>query len=135
MKNPRNVFKTTKIRAAEIASVEDMPLIENLFTELEAKKTDAVEAQRAAAVAQAVAQQKQAERIIIEQKLIAMAAARDNQIANEPHWMVYKDSDGDICFEGVTERLLRNTMRAQTQAVGKSFEDDNGFDSMFETDD
>ena len=129
----RNAFKTIKIKASTFTTDDGMDKLEQLFMTLEARKVDAVEAQRAAMIASAAAAIKQAQAIQAETVLIQAAGTMENRIARENKWIVFRDADGAITFEGITEMLTRNNFRAQQMLIGKQVaDDDSGLDDMFE---
>lgn len=133
MRKLKNAFKTVKIKASSFAQGEDLAKLENLFMVLEVKKTEAVEAFRSAQIAASLHAIKQAERMQAELAVLALAASFNNTIARESRWMIFKDADGgEITFEGLTEKLLRNNFRAQQGAVGRQVESEDFGDSMFE---
>jgi hypothetical protein len=137
MKTPRNAFKTIKIKASSFASPEDLAKMTALYMELEAKKTDAVEAVRAYKTAKSKADILVAEVELTQLKLTTMAAGMENRIAREPNWLIYQDGadEKSLTFEGLSERLMRNTFRAQTAMMAKSVEGDDTMDGMFENED
>lgn len=85
---------------------------------MEAAKTDAVAAERYAAIAAAKARTKQSAAITAEVEFLIKASDNFTQVAGERLWVVYRDTEGTIVLEGFTERLLRNNMRAQQDMLG-----------------
>lgn len=130
----RKAFRTTKIRINELPS-EAQQDIEQLFFNLEAAKTDAVSAEREAGKAVSQAQIKRANAQIAELNLLMNAATHFTQIAGDRVWMPYRDNNGIITFEGFTERLLRNNMRAQQELLGRQLAENNDADTSTKHDD
>jgi hypothetical protein len=134
----RNQFKLVKIKASTFnnqGSTENTDRLDQLHVFLEAKKVEAVAAERKSILATQEATIKRAEAVTAELALIQAASEFDNRIAGERVWMVYREGDSnDLVFEGITERLLRNNFRAHQAAIGKSMDEDgsNELDSMFE---
>jgi len=120
----RKAFRTTKIRINEL-SPEAQQEIEQLFLNLEAAKTDAVTAEREAGKAVSQAQIRRGNAQIAELQLLMAAATHFTQIAGDRVWIPYKDNNGVITFEGFTERLLRNNMRAQQELLGRQLAENN----------
>lgn len=117
----RRAFRTTKIKVTKdtVPSAEQRDALESLFMGMEAAKTDAVSAERAAGIAAAKAKTKQATAQIAELEFLTVAAGNFTQVAGERIWIVYRDSEGVITLEGFTERLLRNNLRAQQDMLGR----------------
>ena len=116
--NIRKSFRTTKIKINDL-STESQQELEQLFLNLEAAKTDAVTSEREAGKAVSQAQIRRANAQIAELTLLMAAATHFTQIAGDRVWIPYRDSNGVITFEGFTERLMRNNMRAQQQLLGE----------------
>lgn len=137
----RRAFHTTRIKvtAEKLPSKEQRAALEELYMTLEASKTDAVAAERASEIALAKAKAQRARAAIAEVEILQRAADNFTQVASEKFWFVYKDKDGDIVFEGFTDRLLRNNMRAQQDMIGERLaggsDDDSGHNDMYEPDD
>jgi hypothetical protein len=136
----RRAFRTTKIKINEntIPSSEQRDQLEALFMTMEAAKTDSVAAERAAGIAKAKAQNKQATAQIAELEFLQVASSSFNQVAGDRLWIVYRDPEGCITLEGFTERLIRNNMRAQQDMLGTQLEnsgEDVNRDGLYETED
>lgn len=118
-------FSTTKIKASEFSTEFQMEL-EEMFMHLEALKSDSVKTRRAAIQAVNEARIKSAQVENMETKIIAAAAGMKKAIEYEPQWSVYRDSAGQITFEGLTERVIRNASRASLHQLGKAVEESDG---------
>lgn len=129
MGNIRKAFRTTKIKVntTTVQSSEQRDALETLFMSMEAAKTDAVSAERAAGIATAKAKTQLAKAQIAELEFLSRAADNFTPVAGERLWIVYRDAEGVITLEGFTERLLRNNMRAQQEMLGNQLanSDDN----------
>lgn len=128
-------FKTTKINSKtspNFAGEETQNLIEGAFLGFEAAKTDAVEATRDSAIAAAKAAIASQRATIAITELLKKASNYDSRIAAENTWIVYKNSEGEIIFEGITERVLRNATRAQLHSMGNNTEDFPSDKDMYE---
>jgi hypothetical protein len=123
----RRAFRTTKVKINEL-SPEVQQEIEQLFLNMEAAKTDAVTAEREAGKAVNQAQIRRANAHIAELNLLMIAATHFTQVAGDRVWIPYKDKNGVITFEGFTERLLRNNMRAQQEMIGRQLAENNELD-------
>lgn len=134
----RRAFRTTKIKITRenVPSQEQRDALETLFITMEAAKTDAVSAERAAGIAAAKAKTKQATAQISELEFLQAASGHFAQVAGDRLWIVYRDTEGNITLEGFTERLLRNNMRAQQAMLGNqvanSGDDDADRKGMYE---
>lgn len=137
----RKAFRTTKLKVSKdtVPSSEQRDALEALFINLEASKTDAVSAERTAMIAGAKAKSKQAGAIQAEVEFLIKASDNFPQVAGERMWIVYRDTDGTICLEGFTERLIRNNLRAQQEMLGSQLENNGGSDidrsGLYETED
>jgi Ca2+-binding EF-hand superfamily protein len=127
MNQIRKAFRTTKVKASNFGK-EQQQEIEQAFMVLEAAKTDAVAAERAAGINLNKAQVKRAEAQTAEIRLLEIASTADNRIAGERVWLIYKDKDGIITFEGLTERLMRNNFRAQQELMGQQLQNNEDGD-------
>jgi Ca2+-binding EF-hand superfamily protein len=127
MNQIRKAFRTTKVKATNFGK-EQQQEIEQAFMVLEAAKTDAVAAERAAGINLNKAQVKRAEAQTAEIRLLEIASTADNRIAGERVWLIYKDKDGIITFEGLTERLMRNNFRAQQELMGQQLQNNEDGD-------
>lgn len=114
----RKAFRTSKIKVTQFPK-ESRDSLEALFIAYEASKTDSVEADRNALISVNKAQMLSAQAKIAETELMKAAALLNNQIAGSRQWIAYKDDDGILVFEGVTDRMIRNTFRAQQDMLGK----------------
>ncbi len=80
--------------------------------------------------------QKRAQAQAAELELLQAASAHNNQIAGDRSWLAYRGKDGEIMFEGVTDRVMRNAARARLEMTGKQLSenaDDADLD-MYEDD-
>jgi hypothetical protein len=133
-----NQFKPVKINAKNFnapGTTDATDRLAQLYVVLEAKKVEAVAAARKVAQFTQDAAIKQAEAISAELALITAASEYDKRIAGERLWLVYQEPDTyELIFEGWTERLIRNNMRAQQAQIGKSMDSDGSsqLDDMFE---
>lgn len=126
-------FKTTKINAKTFeGGQEDKDKIELGFLDLEASKTDAVLAERNGAIETAKAAIARQRVTISTMELLKKAAFFDPRIAAENQWIVYKNKDGDIIFEGITERIQRNAVRAQLHNIGQNQQEFPSDKDMYE---
>src|SRR6202035_5750956 len=102
----RRAFRTTKLKITKetVPSAEQFDALESLYLTLEATKTDAVAAERHAAIAKAKSQSKQAASMTAEVEFLIRASDHFPQVAGDRIWMVYRDKDGTIVLEGFTER-------------------------------
>lgn len=137
----RRAFRTTKLKVTRdtIPSQEQRDALEGLFMTLEAAKTDSVSAERASLISQAKARTKQSAALTAEVEFLIKASDNFPQVAGDRIWIVYRDTDGTICLEGFTERLIRNNLRAQQESLGiqiaNSGDDTIDRSSLYETDD
>lgn len=137
----RKAFRTTKLKITKdtIPSSEQRDALEGLYMNLEASKTDAVAFERTATIATARARSKQASAVQAEVEFLIKASDNFPQVAGERMWIVYRDTDGTICLEGFTERLIRNNLRAQQEMLGSQLENNGGSDidrnGLYETED
>ncbi len=116
----RRAFRTTKIKVSKetVPSSEQRDTLESLYMTMEAAKTDAVAAERAAGISAAKARTKQSTAQIAELEFLQTASGNFSQVAGDRMWIVYRDPEGVITLEGFTERLLRNNLRAQQERLG-----------------
>lgn len=116
----KRAFRTTKIKINKetVPSSEQRAELEGLFLTMEAAKTDAVAAERVAAIASAMSKTKLSTAHIAELEFLQKASNNFAQVAGERMWVVYRDKDGNITLEGFTERLIRNNLRAQQEMLG-----------------
>lgn len=138
----RRAFRTTKIKVTKetVPSTEQREALEGLFLTMEAAKTDAVAAERAAGIAAAKAKTKNATAQIAELEFLTTAAGNFTQVAGDRMWVVYRDTEGTLTLEGFTERLLRNNLRAQQDMLGSQIansgdSDDVDRNGLYESDD
>jgi hypothetical protein len=137
----RRAFRTTKIKVNKdtVPSVEQRQALDNLFLTMEAAKTDAVAAERAALISKAKAQTQIAKAQIAEVEFLQAASSNFAQVAGDRMWIIYRDKEGIITLEGFTERLLRNNLRAQQEMLGSQLENNGGDDidrsGLYESDD
>ena len=138
----KRAFRTTKIKINKetLPNPADRDVMEQMFITLEAAKTDAVAAERAATIAKAKADTFKAKSQIAEVEFLQKASEHFNQVAGERFWIVYRDKDNSIVLEGFTERLLRNNLRAQQEMLGNQVAnsgDDSEIDrsGLYETED
>lgn len=131
MPEQSTAFKTTKINVKSFPK-ECLDEMEQGFMNLEAAKTDAVEGERNGAIAasKAIIARQNANIAMVE--LLKQAAHQDARIAAENNWIVYKNSDGEIIFEGITERVQRNAIRAQIRNMGQGSQDFPNDKDMYE---
>lgn len=127
----RRAFRTTKIKVNSdtVPGKEQLDSLEALFITMEAAKTDAVAAERAAGIATAKAKTMQATAQIAELEFLQKASNVFTQVAGERMWIIYRDPEGTITMEGFTERLLRNNLRAQQDMLGNQLAN-NGDDEV-----
>lgn len=137
----RRAFRTTKIKINKdtVPAAEQRDALEGLFMTMEAAKTDAVAAERAALIARAKAQTQGAKAQIAEVEFLQTAAGNFTQVAGDRMWIIYRDKEGIITLEGFTERLFRNNLRAQQEMLGSQLENNGGDDvdrsGLYEADD
>lgn len=135
MSQKSTAFRSTKIPASEFATdSKDKDKIEMAYMALEAAKTDAVAAERAAALAQAKGIVARQRANIAEVEILTLASTFDNRIASEKLCMIYKDKS-EITFEVWSERILRNTFRAQTASMQQTADQMPEDEGLFEQDD
>lgn len=126
----KKAFRTTKLKVNKetIPSDEQRNVLENLFLTMEAAKTDAVAAERAAAISAAKSKGKASTAHIAELEFLQTASSNFSQVAGDRLWIIYRDKDGTITLEGFTERLIRNNMRAQQEMLGNQIANSNESD-------
>lgn len=134
----RKAFRTTKLKINTLTA-EAQTDLENLFMVLEARKTDAVRAERKAGRAVNQAQSRRADAQDAELELLEHAAEYFPQVAGDRVWMVYRDKSGVITLEGLTERLMRNNLRGQQSMMGEQLSQNaeqanDGSESLYEDD-
>lgn len=138
-KNIRRAFRTTKIKIdkATLASDDQRQALESMFLTMTVHKTDAVAAERTAGIAAAKAKVKASEAQVAEFEFLNAASQYFDAVAGERMWVIYRDSDGVVTLEGFTERLIRNTIRAQQQLLGdqvsNTSDDDVERDDLYES--
>lgn len=126
-------FRTTKISLSSLnLGDSEKAKLETAFTEFEVAKTVYVTEQRKALDQAARAEIAKQQAGLAQTSLLRLAADHDARIAAEPIWMIYKDQSGELIFEGITERLIRNNIRAQQEMLGKQLEGLEGTDNLFE---
>ena len=133
----RRAFRTTKLKVNTLPP-EAQQELEQLFMVLEARKTDAVAAERKAGRAVNRAQAERALAQDAEIEFLEHAATSFEQVAADRVWMIYRTSDG-IILEGLTERLMRNNLRGQQSMLGTQLsqnaeESNDGSENLYEAD-
>lgn len=119
MSKRHNAFRTTKVKLSEFPK-DKRDHFEQLFVNLEAAKSDAVKADRAAEIAASNAAVKKAMARTAELNILLEASDYDKRIEVERHWTVFRDNEGQVTFEGITERILRNATRMGLQQMGQN---------------
>jgi hypothetical protein len=128
----RKAFRTTKVSIKSFPE-EVRANLEQLYMNLEAAKTDAVQAEREAGIAVSNGQVKRSKAQVAELELMQAAAVHNKQIAGDRSWLAYINKDGDVIFEGVTDRVQRNAARANLEMKGKQLsEGSDADDDMYE---
>jgi len=134
----RRAFKPTRLRITKetVPAEEQRNTLESLFLTIEAAKTDAVTAERKAAISVSKAKSQREQANIAELEFLNKASDNFTQIAGESIWIVYRDTEGIITMEGFTERLIRNNIRAQQEILGKQVDGGEDIDTsgLYETD-
>lgn len=128
----RKAFKVTRLKISDLHQ-EAKDELEGVFTMLEASRSDAVTAERSAILATNKAKIKRSEAINQEVEFLTKASSYFKEVGYERIWLVFRDRDGSVVLESpFTEKIQRNMIRAQNQALENQVQNDDSPNDIYE---